>query len=192
MENGASGARSRKVSPPDACRKSSWHDSESAWRPKLLKGFLMRIRILREGRTKDPNLRALENDYAARIAHFNEIILEELPSMRKQGSKPKSSPAERRLAEKLGGSVKTLLDPRGRELTSEEFAQWLGQEAVRGTRELAFLVGGPDGFSPAFRVKADMLLALSRMTLTHEWARVLLLEQIYRGFTMLRGFPYAR
>ncbi len=93
---------------------------------------------------------------------------------------------------KLSGSCKVLLDPRGREWTSGEFAEWLGQQAVRGTRELAFLVGGPDGFSAAFRERADLLLSLSRLTLTRDWARTLLLEQIYRGFTILRGYPYSR
>ncbi len=85
-----------------------------------------------------------------------------------------------------------MLDPRGREWTSEEFAQWLGQQALRGTRELVFVVGGPEGFSEAFRREADLLFSLSRMTLTRDRARTLLLEQIYRGLTILRGFPYAR
>jgi len=84
------------------------------------------------------------------------------------------------------------LDERGREWSSAEFAEWLGQQALRGTRELVFLIGGPEGFSAAFRKEADVLLALSRMTLTHDWARALLLEQIYRGFTILRGYPYPR
>jgi 23S rRNA (pseudouridine1915-N3)-methyltransferase len=57
---------------------------------------------------------------------------------------------------------------------------------------LAFLVGGPEGFSSSFRRQADLLLALSPMTLTRDWARTLLLEQIYRGFTILRGYPYPR
>jgi 23S rRNA (pseudouridine1915-N3)-methyltransferase len=100
--------------------------------------------------------------------------------------------AERALLEKLRGATKVLLDERGRERTSQEFAEWLGQEALRGSRELAFLIGGPDGFSAAFRAEADVLLALSRMTLTRDWARTLLLEQIYRGFTILRGYPYPR
>jgi 23S rRNA (pseudouridine1915-N3)-methyltransferase len=99
---------------------------------------------------------------------------------------------ERALLEKLRGATKVLLDERGRERTSQEFADWLGQEALRGSRELAFLIGGPEGFSAAFREEADALLALSRMTLTRDWARTLLLEQIYRGFTILRGYPYPR
>jgi 23S rRNA (pseudouridine1915-N3)-methyltransferase len=154
----------------------------------------MRIRIIWEGRTKDAHLRALQADYRERIAHFSDIRVEEVAAVRRSSDRDgkKVSPAERRLLEKLRGCSKVFLDPRGRECTSEEFAEWLGQQAVRGTRELAFLVGGPEGFSAAFREQADLLLALSRLTLTRDWARTLLLEQIYRGFTILRGYPYSR
>ncbi|MGH7948045.1 MAG: 23S rRNA (pseudouridine(1915)-N(3))-methyltransferase RlmH [Candidatus Binataceae bacterium] len=154
----------------------------------------MRIRIIWEGRTKDVQFRALQSDYRERIAHFNDLTVQEVATARGHGDSDgkKLSAAERRLIEKLSGSTKILLDPRGREWTSEEFAEWLGQRAVRGTRELAFLVGGPEGFSAAFREQADLLLSLSRMTLTSDWARTLLLEQIYRGFTILRGYPYSR
>lgn len=154
----------------------------------------MRIRVIWEGKTKDAHLRALQADFESRIAHFSELVVEEIQPVRRAGDGPatKLSAAERRLLEKLRGSVKVFLDGRGREWTSEEFAEWIGQQALRGTRELAFLVGGPDGFSAAFRRQADVLLALSRMTLTRDWARALLLEQIYRGFTILRGYPYPR
>jgi 23S rRNA (pseudouridine1915-N3)-methyltransferase len=153
----------------------------------------MRIRILWQGKTKDAHLRALQADFASRIEHFTALVIEEIPPVRHDGPGRKTtlSGAERRLLEKLQGSTKVFLDARGREWSSEEFAEWLGQQALRGTRELAFLVGGPDGFSAAFRKEADVLLALSRMTFTHDWARALLLEQIYRGFTILRGFPYS-
>lgn len=154
----------------------------------------MRIRIICEGRTKDAHLRALQADYRERIGHFNEVTVQELAAARRSGGGDgnRLSAAERLLMKKLTGSCKVLLDPRGREWTSEEFAEWMGQQAVRGTRELAFLVGGPDGFSAAFRERADLLLSLSRLTLTSGWARTLLLEQIYRGFTILRGYPYSR
>lgn len=154
----------------------------------------MRIRILCEGKTRDSHLRAIQQDLAGRIEHFTPLILEELPPSRgtKRVRKAGLTSSERALLEKLRGATKILLDQRGREQTSQEFAAWLGAEAVRGSRELAFLIGGPDGFSAAFREQGDVLLALSRMTLTRDWARTLLLEQIYRGFTILRGFPYAR
>ena len=114
--------------------------------------------------------------------------------MREAGRRSKGglSSGERNLLEKTRGSTRVFLDERGREWTSAEFAEWLGQQGLRGTRELVFLIGGPEGFSAAFRQEADVLLALSRMTLTHDWARSLLLEQIYRGFAILRGYPYPR
>jgi 23S rRNA (pseudouridine1915-N3)-methyltransferase len=153
----------------------------------------MRIRIIWEGRTKNPSLHALGADYAKRIGRFGELVVEELAVPRGgTGSRQRKPVTESRLLEKLSGSTKIVLDPRGREWTSEEFAEWLGQQAVRGTRELAFLIGGPDGFSQLFRKQADVLLSLSRMTLTTDWARALLLEQIYRSFTILRGYPYSR
>ena len=154
----------------------------------------MRIRILFEGKTKDSRLREMQQDLASRIEHFTPLSLEELPPVRGASKARKAglSSAERALLGKLRGVTKVLLDERGRERTSQEFAAWLGEHALRGSRELAFLIGGPDGFSAAFRAEADLLLALSKMTLTRDWARTLLLEQVYRGFTILRGFPYPR
>ena len=158
----------------------------------------MRIRLIGEGKTKSAQLRALEADYKARIERFTDMVIEEVPPDRaatgssRGRSGERVSSAERRLLEKVSGSYKVFLDAGGREWTSEEFARWLGGQALRGTRELAFLVGGPQGFSAAFKKQADLLLALSRMTFTRDWARALLLEQIYRGFTILRGYPYAK
>ncbi len=154
---------------------------------------VMRIRLIWEGKTKDAHLRALQADYQARIARFGELVVEELARFRGQGrGSGKASSSERRLLERVGEGYKVLLDGRGREWTSQEFGEWLGQRALHGTRELVFVVGGPEGFSSAFREQADLLLSLSRLTLTHAWARTLLLEQIYRGFTILRGYPYPR
>jgi 23S rRNA (pseudouridine1915-N3)-methyltransferase len=154
----------------------------------------MRIRVIGEGKTKDAHLRALAADYEKRIAHFVDIAIEETRPARARGPRAQDalSADEKRLLEKLRGSTKVFLDERGREWTSRELAEWLGDQALRGARDVAFLVGGPEGFSDAFRKEADQLLALSRMTLTRDWARVLLLEQIYRGFTILRGYPYPR
>jgi 23S rRNA (pseudouridine1915-N3)-methyltransferase len=167
----------------------------------------MRVRLICEGKTKDAALRSLEADYRARIGHFTELVVEEIAAKGSAGRKRriqtshavgrdglegKLSPAERRVLERVSGSCKICLDAEGREWTSEQFAGWLGRQALGGARELTFLVGGPEGFSAAFKQQADLVLALSRMTLTHDWARVLLLEQIYRGFTILRGYPYPR
>lgn len=144
----------------------------------------MRIRLITEGKVKDAALRALEADYVARLKHFTELVIEETPrrGATKRGTKPG----------KASGSITVCLDASGREWTSQQFAGWLGKQALSGTREIAFLVGGPEGFTAAFKQQANLVLALSRLTLTHDWARVLLLEQIYRAFTILRGYPYAR
>jgi 23S rRNA (pseudouridine1915-N3)-methyltransferase len=161
----------------------------------------MRIRVISKGKTRDANLRGLQADYVKRITHFTDFAVEEIhmagrPSSVSEGQKRRARsglcPAETRLLERLAGTYKVFLDSRGRQWTSEEFAEWLGQQAVRGTRDLAFLVGGTEGFSPTFRSEADLLLSLSSLTLTRDWARTLLLEQIYRAFTILRGYPYAR
>ncbi len=154
----------------------------------------MRIRVIWEGKTKDAHLRALQADFASRISHFSDFAIEQLQLTRsasRAGDKHMSA-AERRLLKGLQGGTIVLLDERGREWTSQEFAEWLGQQALRGTRDLTFLVGGAEGFSGAIRKQAHILLALSRMTLTRDWARTVLLEQIYRGFTILRGYPYPR
>lgn len=153
----------------------------------------MRIRIICEGKTRSKELAALQADYARRIARFGEIVIEELAIPRGgPGGGRKASVAQHHLTEKLRGTTKVVLDPRGREWASDEFAEWLGLQAVRGAREIAFFIGGPKGTSQRLREQADLLLSLSRMTMTTDWARALLLEQIYRGFTILRGYPYSR
>lgn len=153
----------------------------------------MRIRIVWEGKTRNKDLAALQADYAKRITRFGEIVIEEFAVPRGTAARgAKALLAERRLLDRLVGATKIVLDARGREWTSGEFAEWLGLQAVRGRRELAFIIGGPDGLSESLRGTADLLLSLSRMTLTTDWARTLLLEQIYRSFTILRGFPYSR
>jgi 23S rRNA (pseudouridine1915-N3)-methyltransferase len=154
----------------------------------------MRIRLICEGKTKDPHLRALQADYVKRISRFTELTVEEMRPWRLAIATPdgKLSAGERQLLTRLQGCTKILLDERGQEWRSAELAKWLGQHEMEGAKELAFLVGGAEGFSAAMREQANSMLALSRMTLTHEWARTLLLEQIYRAYTILRGHPYPR
>ncbi len=83
-----------------------------------------------------------------------------------------------------------LLDSRGRLLSSEELAGWIGRERDAGAQQLLFAIGPADGWSPAARQRADLLLSFGPMTFPHELARVMLMEQIYRAFTILAGHPY--
>jgi 23S rRNA (pseudouridine1915-N3)-methyltransferase len=86
---------------------------------------------------------------------------------------------------------KIFLDPGGREMDSRQFTALLAKAEMEG-RDLVFLVGGADGLPAGWRERADLLLSISRMTFPHELARAVLAEQIYRGFTTLRGHPYPR
>jgi 23S rRNA (pseudouridine1915-N3)-methyltransferase len=83
-----------------------------------------------------------------------------------------------------------LLDSRGKQLSSEELANFLNEYQVRNPLPLLFAVGPANGFSDETRRSASMLLSLGKMTLAHELARVVLLEQLYRAFTILKGHPY--
>lgn len=152
----------------------------------------MRIRVLCDGKTKDEHLRALQEDYAARIRHFARLDIEQLRNPKGSGSRDGMATVESWLLEKTAASRRVVLDERGKEWSSATFARWLEMNGIEGVREVAFLIGGPDGFSEAFRNRADTVLALSRMTLTRDWARTLLLEQIYRAFAVQKGHPYAR
>jgi 23S rRNA (pseudouridine1915-N3)-methyltransferase len=83
-----------------------------------------------------------------------------------------------------------LLDERGDELTSPAFADFIGRHRDGGTAELAFAIGGAYGFGENVRARSEKTIALSRLTFTHQMVRIFLLEQIYRGFTILNGEPY--
>jgi 23S rRNA (pseudouridine1915-N3)-methyltransferase len=89
-----------------------------------------------------------------------------------------------------GKSTLVLIDSRGRQLSSEEFARFLGEYQDRNPLPLAFAVGPANGFSDAALGNAQQMISLGRMTLAHELARVVLLEQLYRAFTILKGHPY--
>ncbi len=117
-------------------------------------------------------------DYARRIGRFCQFEMREL----------------RGEAAFDGGEqvYKIVVDPEGRHLTSADVAGLIAKAQNGAVRKMWFLVGGADGLSPSVRLKADLVLALSRLTLPHELARVVLLEQIYRAFTILRHHPYAR
>jgi 23S rRNA (pseudouridine1915-N3)-methyltransferase len=95
--------------------------------------------------------------------------------------------------ERLGGrtaAVTVMLDSRGRQMTSEGFATWLGARRDQGTQQIVFAVGPASGWSDAARARAQLLLSLGPMTLAHSLARLVMAEQIYRAYTILTGHPY--
>ena len=134
------------------------------------------------GKTRRAEIRALLDDYLDRIRHYVEIKAVELRD---------SAAAMRKLD--LGGAATVVsLDAAGKQFTSEQFARWLAGQRDRGTRELVFLCGDAEGFPEALRRKATVKLALASLTFSHELARVMLAEQIYRAFTILSGHPYPK
>jgi 23S rRNA (pseudouridine1915-N3)-methyltransferase len=143
----------------------------------------MRIRLVMLAKTRRPEIRALVEDYVARIRRYAEVDWVELRE---------SSATEMRRAEPGAGSTVVLLDAAGRTLTSEKLAGWLREARDGGVRELVFLCGDAEGFPEAWRRRAGMKLSLSALTFSHELARAMLAEQLYRAFTILSGHPYPK
>jgi 23S rRNA (pseudouridine1915-N3)-methyltransferase len=139
-------------------------------------------------------LRSLLSEYLGRLNHLATIVVAEVPDLSKRRGLRGAAllTAERAGIERAlpQGCQKVLLDERGRQFSSPEFARWLESEQVRGAREIAFIIGGPEGVDPVLSNQAYLRLSLGNMTWTHEMARVLLLEQLYRALTILHNIPY--
>jgi 23S rRNA (pseudouridine1915-N3)-methyltransferase len=135
------------------------------------------------GRTKSAPIQSLTAEYLKRLSRFAACDAHELAS----------EAALLKLLERSAGRthpVLVLLDSRGRQLTSEEIANFLDYHQSHDTQGLLFAVGPADGWTDATRAAAKTILSFGKITLPHELARVVLLEQLYRGFTILKGHPY--
>jgi 23S rRNA (pseudouridine1915-N3)-methyltransferase len=154
---------------------------------------MMRLRVIWTGKTRDAHLRALADDYLKRISHFARCQISEL---RESSGSHKTVGIDRdskRISDGLSeGGVSVLLDPTGVEWTSQELARELQGWQEKGTKEVTFIVGGPSGVSAELSAQATKRWSLSRLTLTHEMSRVVLLEQLYRAFTIIHGLPYQK
>ena len=152
----------------------------------------MRLRIIWTGKTRDARLRALIEDYAERLSHF---VRCEVTELRELGRSDKTGidKETRRISDALRpGAVTVLLDPEGTEWTSQQLADHVQSWEGNGIKEVAFVVGGPNGVASDFKNRVDKRWSLSRLTLTHEMARVLLFEQLYRAYTIIHGLPYQK
>jgi 23S rRNA (pseudouridine1915-N3)-methyltransferase len=142
----------------------------------------MKIKVAWIGKTKEPAIQTLTDDYLKRLSRYAEVA----------GLAIKDEAAVLALArgERQKERHKlVLLDSRGKQLSSEELAEFLEREQAQAL-PLLFAIGGADGFSEEARRQAGFVLSLGRMTLPHELARVVLLEQLYRAFTILKNHPY--
>lgn len=137
-------------------------------------------------------------DYVSRIRNFRRcecVVVAEEPSTKRYSVEHRLERQGRAILKRLEAFhpfFLVVLDPRGKSMDSRKFADLLQRQCYDDARILAFVVGGPDGLSPAVRSRADLLLGFSRMTLPHDMARLFLTEQIYRGFTLIHGLPYSR
>lgn len=149
----------------------------------------MKIKIAWIGKTKEPAIQSLTDEYLKRISRYVQvegIVLRDEAALLELCGR---SPARRGKAAGAK-SMLVLLDARGKQFSSEEFARFLGEYQERNPLPLVFAVGPADGFSEACKAAAQQTISLGKITLAHELARVVLLEQIYRGFTILKGHPY--
>ncbi len=115
--------------------------------------------------------------------------LHELPESRASGDKAKAEEGAAIIAKLSPRDALVVLDERGKALSSVDFAKWLQQQQMQG-RDVAFAIGGDEGHSEEVRGRANVVLSLSAMTMPHRLARLVLLEQVYRAVTIIRGEPY--
>ncbi len=142
----------------------------------------MNICLLMLGKTRRPEMNAALADYVKRIGRACPL---EVTEVRDGEAALKKLDADR-------AATTLLLDANGKIQDSESFAKWLGEQRNRGTREIVFVCGDADGFPNELRERVKQKISLSAMTYSHELARVMLAEQIYRAFAILSGSPYPK
>jgi 23S rRNA (pseudouridine1915-N3)-methyltransferase len=143
----------------------------------------MKIRLLMLGKTRRPEIRTLLDDYVRRVRHYAAIEVSELRD---------ASPTALRKLKIDPGATLVLLDAAGKQFASQQFARWLGDLRDRGARQVIFLCGDAEGFPAELRTREAQRISLSTLTMPHEFARVVLAEQIYRAFAILEGHPYPK
>lgn len=150
----------------------------------------MKLRVLWVGKSREAWVKEALADYAGRIRRYAPLEICEVREEKGAGAEE----MRRRECERLerlipAGATLVLLDERGEQMNSPGLAAFIGRQRDTGVGEMVFAIGGAYGFSEEFR-RSGKLLALSRMTFTHQMVRLFLLEQIYRAFTILNNEPY--
>lgn len=128
-------------------------------------------------------------EYAKRLSHVARLELVELPESKHSQAKAKADEAQAVLGRLKPTDVVVALDERGKALSSVQLAEWIGRHQAHAP-QLVFVIGGDEGLDETVRQRAQLTLSLSAMTLPHRLARLVLMEQLYRAFSILRGEPY--
>lgn len=154
----------------------------------------MKVTLLVVGKTTDKHIIALIDEYLGRLKHYLPTDIEVVPELKQTKAlselQQKQQEAQMILQRIQPGDRVVLLDEHGTERRSIEFASWLEKKMVSGTKRLLCIVGGPYGFDQSVYDRCDEKISLSQMTLSHQMIRLLFVEQVYRGMTILKGEPY--
>ena len=150
-----------------------------------------RLRVLSVGRSKRGPFAELDDEYTERIARLAPFVREHVPQSRRKRDEERRQDEGRALLERIGDDVLIALDVGGKAQSSPAFAASLATWRREG-KGVSFVIGGPDGLSEELRRRARFLLSLGTMTLPHDLALVVLLEQIYRALLHDAGHPYSR
>lgn len=154
----------------------------------------MIIRLLCIGKTDEPWLQDAIGKYEKRLKHYVRFIWQVTPDVKSAARLTIHEQKEKEgmliLKQLEPSDVVVLLDERGDEFRSVEFARFLDRKILANTQQLVFVIGGPYGFSEAVYGRANSRLSLSKLTFSHQMIRLFFTEQLYRAFTILRGEPY--
>ncbi|MGZ3873674.1 MAG: 23S rRNA (pseudouridine(1915)-N(3))-methyltransferase RlmH [Mucilaginibacter sp.] len=154
----------------------------------------MKITFLTVGRTEDAYLKEGVDKYVKRLKHYTKLAIIEIDELKNTKAftweQQKAREAELILKKILPTDHVILLDEKGMELSSPQFAAYLDKKAIGSVANLVFIVGGPYGFDPSVYARANDKLSLSAMTFSHQMVRLFFMEQLYRAYTIIKGEPY--
>ena len=154
----------------------------------------MTIKLLAIGKTDNKQLQALISDYKKRLRFYIKFDLDIIPDIKKAKNlseeQQKQKEGELILKQLKPTDVLILLDENGKQMDSVGFSKYLQKHMNSGIKQLVFVIGGPYGFSQEVYNKAQGKLSVSKMTFSHQMVRLFVIEQLYRGFTILKNEPY--
>jgi 23S rRNA (pseudouridine1915-N3)-methyltransferase len=144
----------------------------------------MKITVLQVGKTKDKAFLDIEDEFLKRLRPFADI---DIITIKTSDQKTENQQLQAKIPD---GYTVVALDLTGKQMASEDFAKFIEKQRDHEGGKVVFMIGGPHGFTPETLSRAHHKLSLSKMTFTHQMVRLFLLEQIYRGFTILAGKTY--
>ena len=150
----------------------------------------MRLQVLGIGKIREPYFREAVEEYSRRIGHYIPIRVRDAAKEISGSDQDLETAYSRLKREHLKADLRVALDRKGRAMSSKELAQWLEKAMLDSVGLVSFILGGPYGLAPSALEDSDQAVSLGPMTFPHQMARLILVEQVYRAFTIMRGEPY--